>query len=179
MDKSRLRQSTLASFVTEPCNNATSALSKEVSGSFFFPLHFAPLRLNIANMTKIKGLLLNPSRHLWPRETFIYILSCTTQKAKENGSRPKPTALRALLSNQCPAPESCSQSCRRYSNGRLLLFFLVYFSSSISCEQTKGKSLPPFLQSEFKSVHRTQGSVLKVSATGGLPAKIIRRVIYT
>lgn len=154
-------------------------MSKEISGSFFLFLHFAPLRLNIANMTKINGLLLNPSRHLWPRETFRYILSRTTQKAKENVSRPKAAALTALLSNRCRALESRSQSCRRYSNGRLLLFFWVYFSSSNSCEQTKGKSPPPLMQSEFKSVHKTQGSVLKVSATGGLPAKIIRGVIYT
>lgn len=129
-------------------------MSKEVSGSFFF--HFASLRLSIANMTKIKGLLLNPSRHLWPRETFRYILSCTTQKAKENVSRPKPTALRALPSNQCPALECCPQSCRRYSNGRLLLLFLFYFSSSISCEQTKGKSPPPF------NLNLNQFSKLKV-----------------
>lgn len=77
------------------------------------------------------------------RDFQIYTFSCTTQKAKENVSRPKPTALRALPSNQCPALESCPQSCRRYSNGRLLLFFLFYFSSSISCEQTKGRFFPP------------------------------------
>lgn len=91
------------------------------------------------------------------RDFQIYTFSCTTQKAEENVSRPKPTALRALPSNQCPALESCPQSCRRYSNGRLLLFFLFYFSSSISCEQTKGRFSPPFFNLNFN-----QFSKLKV-----------------
>lgn len=55
-------------------------------------------------------------------------------------------------------------------------YFIFHLPSPVSKQR---ESPPPPLQSEFESALKTQGSVLKVSGTGGLAARIICGGIYT